>query len=155
MKPLKFRIWNKKSKYWVSEYENLAGKNRLKYFLDTAGKIGKIIYPLSEDISTLSSGDGSEDNIVNPDDYVVQQYTGLTDEHDVEVYEGDIILWTEYQGWEDGRTFEGFYEVKWNDEDLRFDFYDIHEHCWWPLADTQFNYVVGNIFQNPELLENE
>lgn len=143
---LKFRIWDKKSKCWVSEYENTAGENRLKFFLDTAGKIGKIIYPLNGD-------DGSEDNIVNAEDYVVQQFTGLYDEEDVEVYEGDIVSWSDYQGWEDGRTFTGYYEVKWNEETLRFDFYEAYENIWWDLADTQFNVVVGNIFENAKLLE--
>jgi uncharacterized phage protein (TIGR01671 family) len=92
-------------------------------------------------------------NLEWPNRFIVQQYTGLKDEDGIEVYEGDIVIWTEYQGWEDGRTFEGRYEVKWNENDLRFDFYDIHENSWWPLADTQFNNVVGNIFQNPELLK--
>jgi len=87
--------------------------------------------------------------------YTFQQYTGLTDKNGREIYEGDIVLWNEYQGWEDGRTFVWRYEVKWNQNDLRFDFHEIHEDSWWPLADTKFDYVIGNIFENSNLLKNE
>lgn len=84
---------------------------------------------------------------------IIQQYTGLKDETGKEIYEGDIVNWSDNQGWEDGRTFTGFYEVKWNEDTLRFDFYEVHGNVWWELTDTQFNCVVGNIFENPELIK--
>jgi len=86
-------------------------------------------------------------------EYVFQQYTGLEDKEGREVYEGDIVSWSEYQGWEDGRTFCGYYEVRWNEGALRFDFYDPFDSYWWELNNTRFDNVVGNIFENPNLIK--
>jgi uncharacterized phage protein (TIGR01671 family) len=145
---LKFRVWDKKSLCWVTDYENVVGKNRLKFFIDLTGKLGKIIYPLNGD-------DGSEDNVVNIEDCVIQQYTGLVDENNVEIYEGDIIK----DNWKENHPY-GYCPDEWyNEEDIFVVRYEPpsfifpkrrgEQRC---IEDFK-RVVVGNIFENPELLK--
>lgn len=84
---------------------------------------------------------------------VFQQFIGICDEEVKDVYEGDIVSWHEYQGWEDGRTFTGYYEVRWNEDYLRWDFYDPWQNDSLEAGNIKFDEVVGNIMENPELCE--
>jgi uncharacterized phage protein (TIGR01671 family) len=90
--------------------------------------------------------------IPNSESQIVELFTGLLDSEGKEIYEGDIIRWSDYQGWESGEIVYGYYIVKWNEACLRLDFYDPFESLWWELNDTCFDNVVGNIHENPELL---
>ena len=71
----------------------------------------------------------------------IMQYSGLNDKNDVEIYNGDIL------GHEDT-----FFEVIY--KDASYQLYSI-SHNSYRLLSSLNNYmcVVGNIYENPELLE--
>ena len=74
------------------------------------------------------------------DSFILMQYTGLKDTKDVEIYEGDIV---EY--------YDKLYEIKW-----MFSGFYLHDPKggFIELAECdECCEVVGNIYENPELLE--
>ncbi len=101
---------------------------------------GAVIYQAWPDIATvLVYGD------------TVGQYTGLKDKHGVRIFEGDIIR--------TAGNLERLFVVSYSDKSLQFVKKDAHND-----DDTEygipnipmFEYeVVGNIYDNPELLEED
>jgi uncharacterized phage protein (TIGR01671 family) len=78
----------------------------------------------------------------DPNDVVLMQYTGYKDMKGKEIYEGDIV-----------RYYDDIYEVKW----MWAGFY-IHslQNGFDELATNEnFVEVIGNIYENPELLNDE
>jgi len=112
---IKFRAWD---------------KNENEYFIDgNAGRIGNLI--CCEDLGML-----------DPNDYVWEQFTGLTDVNGKDIYEGDIIeVTSQYWGMLGNR-----YEVKFEQGAFYVKYGLLSEIS--PSIS-----VIGNVHEKPELLE--
>lgn len=144
MREIKFRTWDKVMKR-----------------MDNRGYIG-----LKGHISILV--DGHPSKLRNEEDFILMQYTGLKDKNEVEIYEGDVIIEIFKYKFENnanipedcqGRTyrtdeFEGI--VIWDNKSCCFGIQtkicekDEIEACLVDNADEIE--VIGNIYENPELL---
>lgn len=79
--------------------------------------------------------------ITNPRRYIVEQCTGLKDKNGKLIYEGDIVLV------EDNKC-----PIEWESENARYNVVGYGEIAYLNYNDIE---VIGNIHENPELLENK
>ncbi|WP_283706909.1 YopX family protein [Clostridium perfringens] len=167
---LKFRVWDKTSEsmLYQDDFERVE--------LDTKNKMVTLIAEEESDKShyVLDYEDGIEAEIM--------QYTGLKDKNGKKIYEGDIlrknikyILNTrEFKYTKECldrflKDGEGnyyyleyrFFEIRWDNETARFIAYEHSTGEEISFDDVMFLFleedfeVIGNIYENPELLEGE
>ena len=129
MKP-KFRVWTEEGK--VMYYD---------------------VYPFKDDTLLLSYDEIAFDE-VPASDFILMQSTGLKDKNDNEIFEGDIVRYkagcntvTEEVAYD--KNFAGF-GVRDAYTDIIFTFLQLAD-----VVDLISLEVVGNIYENPELLEEE
>ena len=143
---IKFRVRNTKTNKWVHPPHEMAS-------LDGVNLLGETIL-----LGGFMDGVSIED--LNEIDTL--QFTGLKDKNGKEIFEGDIIKEIHFDGWFDkvGETYLGVVKYKTYDNDgmghkfAGFVSYPDPEHTDFHgntiLEDCE---VVGNIYDNPEILE--
>ena len=129
MRDIKFRVWD-------TENKEMLGVQELD-FEDTfyGGR--------------LSIRTDQYNDYFDIEDMILMQYTGLKDKNGKEIYEGDII-----KIYAEGLGGEAIGKIVYDEYDLAFVLRNEAEElseCLW-YADQQIE-VIGNIYDNPELLE--
>ena len=90
---------------------------------------------------------------------IIQQFTGLKDTNGIEIYEGDILTVKGFDGWKDEIGFR--YQATVFYDELQAKFVFAHkpnlsktgsDFSFWLKEEREIE-VIGNIFENPELIK--
>jgi hypothetical protein len=128
---MKFRVWNNFHKQWVKAVADNDG---------TLWKVKRLIFVSSCELEKLY-----------PENHIIQRATESADKTGRMIYEGDIVKFYN-NGWENDRLFL----VKWRPSYFYLDLMG-HDLSFATglkvLGATMHEYeVVGNMFENPELV---
>lgn len=136
MREIKFRAWEKENKkMWFNVQDAYD-------WIDNGGGENE------EDIPATHFGE-----LIDNDDWILMQYTGLTDKNDKEIYENDFVS-GDYTGrviWCDGKE-------SWKGQGIGWIIVTRGDaESWIELTSGNELEVVGNIYENPALkvLKNE
>ena len=120
---IKFRCWSTKENKWMFGYEYPA--------LGGFSLIGEIV--LFGEFAMYEL-----ERYFN--DFEIMQFINSKDMNGIEVYEGDILKAPS------GRLFV----VKWHEEEMRWAM--LHNDTWYNISMNLLE-VIGNIYENPDLLD--
>lgn len=133
MREIKFRAWDKLNKRMNLEVVGL-------HWVAKGGARGG---------DRLDAIEGLEDTHSRCDtqNFILLQYTGLKDKNGKEIYEGDILKWGlgEDKALTTIEFFDGAFRFS-GDQVVQED------ECLGDYGFEQYGEVIGNIFENPELL---
>jgi len=120
MRQLKFRFWDSKSKKFEDEF-----------YISKGG-----VFDIYKDYGGMFTSD----LVLEKKDVIIQQFTGLKDVNGVDIYEGDIVEYTQHMFNTDAVRTERK-EIKWIEYSAKFNVYETE-------AGQSGHKVVGNIFED-------
>lgn len=139
MRQIKFRAWNKENKIMVYKDEDLSSD-----YWDGAH---------CSDVEMVNF------RLADSDEYEWMQYTGLTDKNGKEIYEGDIVVGVGYIFFDKGKPNYRA-SVEWCGAGMctvlhcvNPDKRGISDGIADSLEDGERFEVIGNIYENPELID--
>ena len=122
MREIKFRAWDNENKCWYKPIHEAY-----------AGNLYELLITFNGDLIAHTMN-GLDHESLWPERYVLMQYTGLKDKNGKEIYEGDILQMYEYPP----------FVMEWVIS---------HSGVGWTLFAPKHEVkVIGNIYENPELL---
>lgn len=137
MRTLKYRAYIKPLKRYAEKYET-------------------ILYHHQCNMEPSWTVNISPEEYYGDEDLVIEQFTGLLDRNGKEIYEGDIVEEDiDFNSKMTDGTFR--YKVYWNEDELCWSLdpigpESIHNDLWELNSSCE---VIGNIHENPELLEDK
>lgn len=148
---IKFRVWDKDLKKM-----HICGENQHDSISFSYPENEAHYYNLQNGCGSSTDGSGT---------YELMQYTGLKDKNGMEIYEGDIIYWEINNGvgiesytaivkWSEDLVEEGWNQTyKWLVGYTGNYYRGSYDELSTPAAYNEALQVIGNIYENPELLE--
>ena len=140
MREIKFRIWDRQNKTWLENSNSLhcfsnwsicPFTGKLIDYVGTIDAYGdSYIASPAPDYYVLNG------KIIKEPRYVMQQYTGLKDRNGIEIYDGDILFFKQQDG-------------VWSNQNNKC----IEVGYPFVCGNAHLGEIVGNIFENPELLK--
>lgn len=137
---IKFRAWSKR-------HNQMWGVASLSWIIDSSYEEPEL--DIAPNVQAVGATDGRAVSKVgmNPaKDIILMQYTGLCDKNGTDIYEGDIV-----------KNPDGVAPVAWLSDGYVLSGLDAGDSMWetqplmyHPISDIE---VIGNIYENPELLE--
>lgn len=149
MREIKFRAWDK-------ELKKMAHIVSLEYGVDCKLLKASCAYQLTE--MEVYGNDSDEPSDVEIryrriDFLELMQFTGLHDKNGKEIFEGDILKWTNHTKCCNVATWDCLCEVVWESCGFyRRDILDGTLYGWANIKNEQVE-VIGNIYEHPELLK--
>lgn len=137
MRPIIFRVWDRKKKEMIYLKERREGDD---YYIVSLLKdnVGWSVWKIK-----LNTSLEEKELLTNFETGILMQYTGIKDKNGKKIYEGDIVQ--QRRVW-DGVTVRGevifkrgMFVVRRGEQDY--------------LLDEETAEVIGNIYENPELLK--
>lgn len=156
MREIKFRAWDKKNKKMLDVWQIHFVKKNIAH---TYTEVNEVLVEQDTTIhgDDLTFGLDKLGKFYVEPQIILLQYTGLKDKNGKEIYEGDIVKFysnSQLGVWSGQILQERKCYVVWDDENLKWSITDgkneIPNLCK-TIDDNQFE-VIGNIYENPELL---